>query len=753
MANELITLPATEPGSEGISAEALGVAEKYVPEGWKSAEEFLAFALKVYEADVGFDRENRDWALEDMQFAAGDQWDPNVKLARTLLMRPCLTINVLPQFIGQVVGDRRLNKTQIKVKPFQDGTAKVADIRSGLIKSIELYSRAERVYDAACEDQVTCGISNFRIDMEYAANDVFDQDIFIRHIPNPLAVVWDRMSVDPTGRDARHCFVTDSIPNEVFEKNYPNTPAPTALTNNMPYSAGWYDNKVTRITEYWELIDKKATFAMMLDGDVKDVTGLAPESYADNLWRNPTTQKPKIREGYRTYARMHLICGYAILSEAYEIPLDRLPIIRVEGRVIRIGDDRVRFGLVRFAKDSQRLKNYWRSVAAESLALAPKAQWIAPEDAVEGYEQQFRDNAKTGDPLMIYKKGASAPPQRVDPPRIEAALLQEAQMNQQDIKDTTGLHDASLGIQSNEVSGRAIMARQKEGDVATIIYHDNLNHAIQEGGSVVNQLIPIAYDTVRTLRVIGDDDKHNLMKVNDPTDDDSPDITKGKYDVVLDTGPSFTTQRQEAMEGMMTLIQTSPDLMGVIGDLVAKNMDWPGAYEIAERMKAAMKAQNPALFADEQEEGEEGGEGAPVDPAQQQAMQQAAMQQEMQAKAMQTELAEGEAKLAKAQSEARAAEANADQAEANARAANAKAQQAEAEAEASGLMAPFTAVQKPGNEQQRHDQQILHAQEQHEHKISQAERAASAKERLAKQRGTGPRPGGDRPRDANKGNK
>lgn len=710
--------------------------KNYVPEGWKSADEFLDHVRSLYDADAGYDKQNREWALEDLKFAAGDQWDEEVKQGRESLNRPCLTINVLPQFIGQVIGDRRLNKTAVKVRPFKDGTQEVADTRSGLIKSIELYSRAERVYDAVCEDQVTCGIGNFRIDMEYAANDVFDQDIFIRSIPNPLAVVWDRMSVDPTGRDARHCFVTDTLPRDVYERTYPDIPCPSELSDSVMVSQGWFSNDVVRLTEFWEMIEKPATFALMLDGSVQDVTGQDPEEYFDKLWRNPVTGETRVRESYRTYARMHLVTGFAIISEAYELPLTRLPIIRAEGRTIRVGDDRVRFGLVRFAKDSQRLKNYWRSVAAETIALAPKAQWIAPSDAVEGREDDFREAHKTGDPLLVFNKNASVPPQRVDPAQVPAALLQEAQMNQQDIKDTTGLHDASLGIRSNEVSGKAIQARQSEGDIATVIYHDNLNHAILEGGDVINQLIPLAYDAIRTVRVIGDDDKHTLVNINDPDDENSLDITVGKYDVVLDTGPSFMTQRMEAQEAMMTLIQTAPDLMGVIGDLVAKNMDWPGAHEIAERLKKTM----PPELIKEDEEGDAAQEaaGQPAQPSPEEAlqlmqMQEAQAQLEQAAAMREAELATAQAKAAQAGADAMAAQAKARQAEADANAAEARAQQAAIEAD----MAPQIAASK-------HIQGLRHADQAHTQKIDLAGRAASAKVQTPN-RSVGSRPGGDRP--------
>lgn len=759
MRNEL-ALTSDNDEDDFISAKKLGVDDKYVPEGWESAEKFLEHIVRLYDADVGYDQSNRDWAMEDLKFAAGDQWDPDVKKMREKAYRPCLTINVLPQYIGQVIGDRRMNKTAIKVRPFRDGSAEVADIRSGLIRSIETFSRAERVYDATCEDQVTCGIGNFRVDLEYAGNDVFDQDITLRHIPNPLAVVWDRMSVDPTGRDARHCFVADTIPKEVYEKQYPDEPCPAGFTTEAKFAAGWFDSQTVRITEFWEIIQKPATFMLAKDGDVKDITGMEEADYIEDAWVDPRTGAARIRKSSRSYARMHLVSGFAILSEAYELPLTRLPIIRAEGRVIRVGEDRVRFGLVRFAKDSQRLKNYWRSVAAETLALAPKAQWLASSDAVEGREKAFREAHLTGDPLLIHNKNTEKP-DRIDPPAVPAALLQEAQLNQQDIKDTTGLHDASLGMRSNEVSGKAINARQREGDVATVIYHDNLNHAILEAGDVINQLIPVAYDTTRTLRVIGEDEKHKLMKVNDPNDENSPDITMGKYDVVLDTGPSFTTQRLEAYDAMMTLLQTNPDLMQVIGDKVAEKMDWPGATEIAARLKKMVPKE---LLSDDELAEQQGAPQQPspqeqmADQLQQAQLSDAAAQLQHAEQLRQLEIQQEQEALRKAQSDATIAEANARRAEAQAEEAEHRAAQAEIEA----TVSPFVKQQEMDHAEDTHnqdmqhkdadhelnsrmgeltaEQKLVHGEQNHRHKARMNEQQAKDRSQQSKQ----PRPGANK---------
>lgn len=637
--------------------------DQYVPEGYETVSDYLQMAMRLFKFDYEADRLNLEEAAEDLRFTYVDQWDPDTRMEREAAGRPCLTINDLPQFVGQVIGDRRINKTTIKVVPARDGTVQIADTRMGLIKTIEQNSRATRVYDMVCEDQVVCGIGNFMVVLDYAYNDVFNQDIFIRPIPNPLAVIWDRMSYDPTGRDARHCFVIDTIPREEYEREWPDQPVPQSfgdigLDLNWIDPATWIDRDTVKVVAFWQMIEKPATFAMMQDGQVEDVTGVDPQQYMYRVARDQNGE-PFIREGIRPYAVRHLITSFAILDGPYELPLTRLPVIKVSGRVGRVGTQQVRFGLVRWARDPALLRNYWRSTAAETLAMAPKNQWISPASAVEGREDDFRKAHLSGDPLLIYNDGPTAPV-RQDPPNLPAAVLQESQMNQQDIKDVTGLQDASLGMRSNEVSGKAIMARQREGDVATVTYHDNLNEAIQEGGDVVNQLIPLAYDTIRTIRVTGTTDKSQMVKINDPNDENSPDLTQGKYDVFVITGPSYTTQRMEAADAMMNAIQVAPQLMEVAGDLIVRAQDWPEAEEIADRLAntlpAAQQAKKPEDMTPEQQ-------------------QQLAQQMEQQQQAQQLQAALAQAELEMKQAEARKMAADADKAEADAEKVRAEAAQ------------------------------------------------------------------------------
>ncbi len=599
----------TEDKEKKTEVDALpyedNVKKSYVPEGFDSVEDYLEDLREEYQLDLDADYENRRQALEDKKFAAGEQWDPLVLEQRKGL--PCLLINTVPQFTAQLVGDWRSNRNGIKVVPAEDGDVDVAAIRGDLIRAIEMESRAQRVYDNAFESTVQCGDGAFRVAVEYAKDDAFDQDIFIRPIDDALSVVWDRMSVDPTGRDARHCFVDDVLPKKEFCRKWKDAD-PSMLSSterNLMFNTGWIGETGVRVTEHWRLLERDRLIALFQDGSMHVLEG---DKVDDLIEKHGQPIKSRISPCL--YAQMHLTTGWKILSGPYEYKLNRLPIIRMTGRVVNIAGQRTRYGLVRFMKDPVRLRNFWRSVAAEQLGYAPKAQWIAPESAVEGREDAFRKAHLSRDPLLVYNDGATEAPQRLDPPAPQMALLNEAQVNSQDMKDVTGLHDASLGIRSNEISGRAIKARQQEGDIASLTYHDNGNASILEAGDVANQLISQVYDGTRIARLLGEDGEARLMKINDPNDPESPNLATGSYDVALTTGTSYMTRRLEAAEAMMNAIQVYPELMQIAGDLVVKAQDWPGADDLAERLKKTI----PPQFLSEEEQKNAGPAAPPMTP-------------------------------------------------------------------------------------------------------------------------------------------
>lgn len=582
-------------------------AEDYTPEGFESQEKFLSYVREEYAADVEADKHNREEAITDKKFAAGEQWDPQVLEHRKGL--PNLVINTVPQFTAQLVGDWRSSRNAVKVVPAEDGDVEVASIRGDLIRAIEMKSRAQRVYDDAFESTIQCGDGAFRVKVGYLRDDVFDQEIGLEPIADCHSVVWDRLSIDPTGRDARHVFVDDALPQKEFNRRWPDHD-PSVLNTDQKHDLsfeGWFEGDTVRVTEYWRMIERDRLLIMFEDGKVFAADDIKDMEEVVIMHGSPV----RSRVAKCMYAQMHLISGHAILSGPYEYKINRVPIIRMSGRTVNVGQRRIRYGLVRFMKDAARLRNFWRSKAAEQLGYAANAVWMGPASAFEGREDKWRKAHLSRDPVLIYNDGAEAPPQQISPPTPEVALHNEAQVNAQDMKDITGIHDASLGIRSNEVSGKAIHARQREGDIASLTYYDNGNAAILEAGDVMNQLIPQIYDATRIIRIIGEDEEPKLLKINDPSDPTIPDLSVGHYDVALSTGPSFTTRRVEAAEAMMQAIQVAPDLMGVAGDLIIKAQDWPDADKLAERLKRAMP---PHLTQDE--------DGEPIIPPQvQQAMQ------------------------------------------------------------------------------------------------------------------------------------
>jgi hypothetical protein len=235
-------------------------------------------------------------------------------------------------------------------------------------------------------------------------------------------------------------------------------------------------------------------------------------------------------------------------------------------------------------------------------------------------------------------------------------------MNTQDIKDTTGVQDANLGIKSNEVSGKALAFRQQMSDIANIFFGENLNAAIQEGGEVVNQLLGFAYDTPRTLRWIDKTEQVRIVRANDPSAAESIDLSKGAFAVEVVTGPSYATQRMFAGEAMIEALKTLPGPLASALDIIVEEQDWPGAARLAERLKKTLPPQltrdpnkPPTPEEIEQEEKESQAQQLQLTAAQEQAEREAAM--------FQAELAEKEATTNKINQQARAAKAEAEEAE------------------------------------------------------------------------------------------
>jgi hypothetical protein len=554
--------------------------------GFETVEAFMKEMHERFNVGVSADSHNRTPADEDLKFVAGDQWDSVVKERRLKARKPVITVNKLVALVAQVVNNRLMNETEIRVQPEAGGFKAVARLREGLIRSIYKNSSADLARDEALKYQAICGIGWFCLGVDYAGDDVFDQELRVNAVADPFSVVLDPMSVEPSGGDAVWGFVCDDIPREDFKRKWKDmTPASVAGTE-FGNSSQWYTQDTVRIASYWRMVvEGEKTLALMQDGRTLDVSDMDEAQWMGGVQvRGDGT--PYVRVVPKKFARMYVCSGKDVLEGPYDYNISSLPIFRVPGWELRVGQRTERWGLVRFLKDPQRLHNYWRSVLAEQLVAAPRNKWVATREAVTGLEKEWRASNTSDDPLLIYNSDGTMPVY-MQPPGIDGGLLNEANMASQDIRDVSNIHEASMGMQSNEVSGKAIQARQSISDVGTFIYHDRLRLADERCARLINEMIPDIYDAQRIVKVIGGDDKQVLEMINDPGSPES-DITLGKYAVTVTTGPASVTKRAIAAEQMMAFVNAVPNVAAGVMDLIAEAQDWPKAEEFARRFRMSL---------------------------------------------------------------------------------------------------------------------------------------------------------------------
>ena len=608
-------------GIDAAAAVAVGGSAKD-----KSDADILALARTRMSMAISATSESREDELDDLRFMAGSpdnqwQWPADVLATRgavqgqTINARPCLTINKLPQHVRQVTNDQRQNRPSAKVIPADDNAdVEVAEVFDGMIRHIEYISDADVAYDTACENQVTYGEGYIRIYTEYCNDRTFEQDLKIGRIRNSFSVYMDPLIQDPCGADAQWCFITEDITHREYEDRFPNA---TPITTMQTLGVGdqgisqWLNEDTIRIADYYYYETTKRDLHLYI-GNITAFAGTPEDKNLKALYGKPL-RKREVEVKKVIWCKTN---GYEIL-ERTDWAGKFIPVVRVIGNEFEV-DGRIYIsGLIRNAKDAQRMYNYWVSQEAEMLALAPKAPFIGYGGQFEGYEMQWKTANTTNWPYLEVNPdvtdgaGNVLPlPQRAPPPLPQTGLIQAKMGAADDIKASTGQYDSSLGATSNERSGRAILARERQADVGTYHFVDNLARAVRHVGRQLVDLIPKIYDTQRIARIIGVDGEASMAKINPDQAEPVKEIRDergvliekiynpgvGTYDVIVTTGPSYLTKRQEAMDAMSQILQGNPALWSAAGDLFVKNMDWPGADELAERLK---KMIDPKLLENE----------------------------------------------------------------------------------------------------------------------------------------------------------
>jgi len=583
----------------------------------EAVEEFLTLAKERFRTITDAESVLRQKMLEDLEFRASEQWPNNVRTMREQDNRPCLTVNRMPSFIRQVTNNQRVSRPAIEISPTGDvADEQVAEVIQGVVRHIEIKSDADVAYTTAGEHQCTMGRGYVRVVTDYIDDDSFslDQEIKITRVPNPFSVYMDPNSQQPDASDARYGFVVEDLPLSEYRNRFPESALAglSDFTSTGNDEQEWMPEGNIRIAEYFYVEEVREAMVLLLLPDGSRVRekkaslasadpSVLPAGVTIVAERETTTRQVR----WALINAVEVLEGNEDLTGGTEWPGKYIPIVPVTGDEININGVVDYRGIVRDAKDPQRMYNYWVSAQTEMIALAPRAPFIAAEGQMEGHEQKWNTANVRNYPYLEYKpktvSGQLAPPpqrQSWEPPiqAMTAAIIQ----SDQDLKSTGGFNDASLGVRGPQESGKAIRSRQQQDEMANSHYLDNLARAVRQVGRIVVDLLPKIYDTARVMRINGlDEQVKNVMVFagaqNKPTEEQMEhvppgvegmyDVGVGRYDVTVSVGPSFQTRRQDATDALTKFIQAYPAVFPQIGDLLAENMDWPGSKKVAARLR------------------------------------------------------------------------------------------------------------------------------------------------------------------------
>jgi hypothetical protein len=559
--------------------------------------DLVAEAKKRFERAKDAYGVTRVQAIEDTKFAMGDsdngwQWPDDIRAARALDKKVCLTVNMTAQHCNQIINNIRQNRPACRVIP-QDGGAdkKTAEIFAGLIRNIQTASNADDAHDLAAEHAVYGGEGFWRITTEYESPTSFNQVIKVKQCPNPQLVYIDPDCQELDKSDAKWGFVFEDISKEQAVREYGKD-----VATWQPSKDGWVQEECIRIAEYFYCTYRKDRACLLADGSTVLKSEL-PEGV--QVIEERETDVPE-------WKWCKLVGGYDEPKEKKDWAGKYLPIVAVVGKELNVNGKIVRKGIVRDLKDPARMVNFSYSEAIQTLALQNKIPYIAAAEAIEGYEDEWK-NANTSNkaylPFNAFDDNANPlpKPERQQPAVMPAAQVQMLQLSTEQMRAASGQQNANFGIKSEAQSGVGIQRLKVQGETATFHFPDNLRRALQYEAKVLIDLIPKINDTQRVMRILGLDGKEEKVMLdpelqgayqeNEGVEGQVEKIfnpTVGLYDVAIDTGPSFQTQRQESFAMLSEMASNAPKIMDVAGDLIIRNSDIQGADQIADRIEKTL---------------------------------------------------------------------------------------------------------------------------------------------------------------------
>lgn len=561
-------------------------------------------ALQRFKVSEEAETRNRAEGLYDLKFSTGDgQWPADIKSQRGLDGRPCLTIPRLDQFIKLVSNDEIQSRPAAQVNPVGDqGDSQVASIIQGMFRHIEDDSVAEQVYSRAFDKMLRKGWSWYRVLTEWEGEDSWDQKIVVRDIPNDFTVYCDPMAMLPDRSDAEWMLIVEDMPIGAYKDAYGDPPigGVSQFTSVGDSPAVWISGQSIRVAEYYYFETKDEVLYRLANGKGIFQSDVKPFMEFDRDEKGNITS----RVATKRQLKWCKINANTVIEEPIDVPCKWIPVIFMSGQELNIDGDRVLYGMVRHARDPQRMYNYWSSALTEAIALAPKAPFIIAAGQTEGFESYWSTANKRNWPFLPYKfttiNGQPAPkPERanasVDTNSISVAIHQA----DSDLMATMGIYQPSLGAVGPEQSGKAILARQKQSDTTNANYSFNRNWSLLHCYRVILDMMPHIYTGARAVRIVRTNNQSEIVLINQlfPGPDGREmeyDVANaaGRYSVTLSVGAA-ATRRQQAVSMIFEVLKADPQLITMFGDLLMDQMDADGDWKLqmAERFRKMLPPQ------------------------------------------------------------------------------------------------------------------------------------------------------------------
>jgi len=560
--------------------------------------------------------------MEDLKFAEADsyngyQWPDSIRRTRDLQDKPALTLNVTRQHNLKIINDMRKSKESCKILGMGNGaTQESAEVVKQLIRHIEYNSKAQRnAYTPARGFQVKGGIGWWRIVTDYESNETFDQEIYIKGVPDPLSVFMDPDCQEADCSDARYAFIFSFMPRELIEALVPDYPwqlgAPRMPIGIAPGESFFIEKDHWIVCEYFRKVplqDKLISFMTPMGERLTVRESKLPDGIGARLREDERTM---VRNVVDQQIEWKLIVGDEIVDETIW-PGKYIPLIRCIGEESVIEGILDRKGHTRALTDAQRMFNYNASASIEFGALQTKSPWLAAAAAIEGLEGMWNTANTENHSVLVFKHvdddnpdGVIPTPQKIEPPNASPAFEQGMDTAFKQMMMTSGQYANQQGQMGNERTGTAIKERLQEGESATYHFTDNYEDALVYTYQQIIDLIPKVYDTRRIKHILADDgvemeieldpaaqqpyayqmDRQNriIRRVLNPT--------MGTYEVAASIGPNVESKRQEAVEDLTQILTEAPALTAIIGDILLRNMDFDDAQEAAMRLRRMVPPQ------------------------------------------------------------------------------------------------------------------------------------------------------------------